>query len=354
MSCASEGGRPKRVRNKTEKGAPYSRQLLYVESKRIIKRLKNQKELFSDLLSTTNVEMMNREVAKLDDIQNQLLETYTQIRESLRDVETSIDEEEQLQNLVEVVDTEEAAVFEIKKDVSAWMVSHCDKLETGSVGSGRSSRSRNSSQHSRRSGRSGSMKSGSSRRSGSRDSVRSVKSDGSRTSRVSRKAEVAGLKAKVDILRKDGKQEIQEEVNKMRLDIELYEKEQTAILKSEIVQLENEIIQQDDQYVEDQDGVVVNTVPAQTDDACLNLHHLNQGKDETGVEVEGDKHVVPADAPQERLDHSDQGKDETGVEGDKHVLHVLEQMNALTQSMRRRDIRESKQTSNNNKQTPHL
>ena len=62
MSCASEGGRPKRDRNMTEKGRQYSLSLLYVEAKRIVKRLANQKSLRIDFLKATNVEMVDGEV----------------------------------------------------------------------------------------------------------------------------------------------------------------------------------------------------------------------------------------------------------------------------------------------------
>ena len=307
MSCVSEGANPKRIRHKTAKGAKYSRQLLYSETSRIVRRLKNQKELFDDLLQTNNVTMMDREVAKLDELQNQLVETYTQIRESHQNevnVVMSKEDEERLQNLVDVVDKEDAAVFEIKKNVSTWMVSQNEEVEVSSVKSDRSSRSAKSVQNLQRSGRSNSVKSRSSRRSGSHDSarsvasdhsVRSVKSDGSRSSRVSRKAEVAGLKAKVEILKKDGKDEIAEEIRQRRLELDQYEKEQTAILQSEIAGIEDQIIQNEDDDIDNKTDV-----------------SLNEGKKETMK--------------------------------DKHVVHVLEQMNALQESQRRKEASVCKQT----------
>ena len=318
MSCVSEGATPKRVRHKTIKGAGYSRKLLYSESSRILKRLKNQKELFSDLLQSDNVTMMNREVAKLDDLQNQLVETYTQIRENLREIDASKEDEEQLQNLVDVVDKEDAAVFEIKKNVSMWMVSHSEELEVDSVKSERTCRSANSLPRSHRCGRSGSVKSNRSRRSGSRDSAhsvcsdrsghsgrsgRSVRSEGSRSSRVSRKAEVAGLKVKVEILKKDGKVEIEEEIRKKRLELDQYEKEQNAILQSEIAGIEEQIIQQD--YLEDE---------------CVDKTHVSLNHNQNQVK-----------SMKENED------DETIAKGDKHVIHVIEQMNALTESIRRKE-----------------
>ena len=129
MSCLSEGATPKRARRRTEKGAKYSLQMLYVESNRIIKRLIKQKELFNDLLQSNNVAMVDREITKLDDIHNQLLETHTQIRECIQWIETSEEDEERLRTLVDVVDKEDAAVFEIKKKVSTWIVSHSEEVE---------------------------------------------------------------------------------------------------------------------------------------------------------------------------------------------------------------------------------
>ena len=259
MSCASEGGRPKRGPHKTKKYQQYSLELLWADSKRIIRRLQNQKTLFGDLMQTSNVEMMNREVAKLDEIQNQLLETYAQIREIVHGIDASKEDEEQLKNLIKVVDEEDTAVFQIKKDVSVWMIQHCEEFETGSVKSNRSGRSKNSSQRSERSGsvrssRSGSVHSGRSVRSVSNESIRSVKSDGSRaSSRVSKKAKVAGLKAEVMVLKKEGKREITEEVHIMKQEIKKYEKEQGAILQAEITKLQDQIIQQDEQYLQEYD-----------------------------------------------------------------------------------------------------
>ena len=56
------GGRPKRGEHRNEKYKQYSFQLLYAESKRVVRRLQNQEALFNDLLQTDNVEMMNHEV----------------------------------------------------------------------------------------------------------------------------------------------------------------------------------------------------------------------------------------------------------------------------------------------------
>ncbi len=129
-----------------------------------------------------------------------------------------------------------------------------------------------------------------------------MKSDGSRSSRVSRKAEVAGLKAKVEILKKDGKVEIEEEVRKKRLELDQYEKEQTEILQSEIAEIEDQIIQQDDLKDEGVDKTHVS---------------LNQNQVKSVIK-------------------ENEEKEETIVKEDKHVVHVLEQMNALTESMRRK------------------
>ena len=103
MSCASEGGRPKRDRKMTEKGKQYSLSLLYVEAKRIVKRLANQKSLCTDLLQTTNVEMVDREVNKLDHIYQQLLETYAQVREIIQEDDSLSGDSEELKDLVKVV-----------------------------------------------------------------------------------------------------------------------------------------------------------------------------------------------------------------------------------------------------------
>ncbi len=242
---ASVGGRPKRGDHSNEKFKQYSFQLLYSESKRIVRRLQNQKDLFTDLLQTDNVDMMNREVKKLDGILEQLLETYARIRDLVQEMGTFSDdrESEHFQSLVAVVDKEDSAVFTIKKDVSAWMVAHSRDVETLSVGSGRSGRSRESrAAVSQRTQRSGSLRSV---RSGSTESVRSVKSDGSRTSRVSQKAKVAGLKAELEVLTNEGEKEISEQVRNMKLAAEIYEREQSALLKAEMVQIKERILLQD-------------------------------------------------------------------------------------------------------------
>ena len=184
MSCVSEGGIPKRVRRKTEKGAKYSLEILYVESNRIDKRLIKQINLVQDLLQSDNVGMVDREVTNLDNIHNQLLETYAQIRECIGEMKSSSsEEEERLQTLVDVVDKEDAAVFEIKKLVSTWLMSQREEEEHVGDRAGRSRSPRNSprsaSPQLHRSGRTGSVRSFGSRRSGSNESIRSGKSDGS-------------------------------------------------------------------------------------------------------------------------------------------------------------------------------
>ena len=207
-SVRSDGGRPRegrpvRDRKMTSKGRQYSLQLLYADSKRIVRRLGNQKELFKDLLKTSNIDMMDREVKTLDEMHQQLLETYAQVREILQADESPL-EGDDLKKLVEVVDTEDSAIFQIKKDVSAWMITQTEG-DNVSVASRRTGRSRRThSILSRRSSRSGSVHSGSfhSERSESVESVRSCKSD---SSRLSRKAKVAGLKAEVQVMKDEGK-----------------------------------------------------------------------------------------------------------------------------------------------------
>ena len=242
------GGRPKRGYHSNEKYKQYSLQLLFAEGKRIVRRLQNQKSLFADLLQTDNVEMMNREVEKLDGIQEHLLETYTQIRELVQETETLGDKEEQsFQSLVVAVDKEESEVFAIKKEVSVWMVAHSGDVETSSVGSGGSRRSirqsRSRAAVSVRSGRTGSLRSV---RSESTESLRSVKSDGSRTSHVSQKARVAGLKAELEVLTREGEKEINVQVQNMISAAEAYKKEQSALLKADMVHLQQKIVLQDE------------------------------------------------------------------------------------------------------------
>ena len=138
MSCASEGGRPRRTRTMTEKGKQYSLSLLYVEAKRIVKRLANQKSLFENLLKSKNVEMVDREISKLDSIHQELLETYAQVREIVQTEEDSSEVSENLQNLVKVVDEEDTAVFQVKKAVSVWMIEQTEEAERRSQASSRS------------------------------------------------------------------------------------------------------------------------------------------------------------------------------------------------------------------------
>ena len=75
---------PVRTRSMTAKGKQYKLDIHFSESKRIQKRLTNQKLLIHDLLQSDNVEVVNREVAKLDDIHQGLLEVYAQVREIIQ------------------------------------------------------------------------------------------------------------------------------------------------------------------------------------------------------------------------------------------------------------------------------
>ena len=65
----------------TEEYKEYTLQLLYCDSKRLIKRLGNQKLLFNDLLNTDNLEMVDRELKTLDELYNEFIAVYAEIRE---------------------------------------------------------------------------------------------------------------------------------------------------------------------------------------------------------------------------------------------------------------------------------
>ena len=75
-----------RKRTLTPKGRQYKLDGHFTESTRIVKRLSNQKSIIQDLLQSNNVDVMSRELAKLDNIHQSLLETYAQVRERWRNV----------------------------------------------------------------------------------------------------------------------------------------------------------------------------------------------------------------------------------------------------------------------------
>ena len=249
MSTHSDSGVITRKRTMTLKGKQYKLDMHFAESVRIVKRLDNQKILINDLMQSTNVEILNRELAKLDAIHENLLETYAQVREIIQ-VQGEEDESKEparLAELVKVVDKQDSEVFETKKLASEWLITQM-QAEEKSVVSGRSGRSRKTtSQRSKR------PKSGDSRRSGSADSRasgRSARSNCSRlsdVSRTSKKAKIAGLKAEVEVLKSEGKVEIEEQVKLMKLKAEVFENEQNAVLQAEIERKENAILQHDQQ-----------------------------------------------------------------------------------------------------------
>ena len=234
---ASEG-RPVRNRKRTAKGNAYSLDLLHAENKRVLKRLHRQKLLFVDLLQTNNVEMVDREIALLDTTYNEFVENYSQIRE------VSDPESQELKELMEKVDQEDAEVFDIKTNVSAWMVEQANASERSSRRS-RSSKRRATivASLSGREKRSGSVKSGGSNRSGSVESVGSRVSDISGTSRTSQKAKIAGLKAEIEVLKNEGQKEIEDKSKEMKEVITQYEEEQKRALAVEIAEREREIIE---------------------------------------------------------------------------------------------------------------
>ena len=229
----------------TTKGKKFKLDVHFAESRRIVKRLTNQKVLITELLKSGNVEIMNRELAKLDHIHQSLLETYAQVREiiQVQDDEDESEEPERLAELVKVVDKEDSEVFQTKKSASEWLITQVQDEEKSTV-SKRSGRSRKAGSH-----RSKRSRSGDSRRTGSADSrgsVRSAKSNCSRTSNVSRtskKAKIAGLRAEVEVLKSEGKLEIDEQVKFMKLETEKFAKEQHATLLAEIARKEDAILQ---------------------------------------------------------------------------------------------------------------
>ena len=84
MSTHSDSGVITRKRTMTLKGKQYKLDMHFAESVRIVKRLDNQKILINDLMQSTNVDILNRELAKLDAIHENLLETYAQVREIIQ------------------------------------------------------------------------------------------------------------------------------------------------------------------------------------------------------------------------------------------------------------------------------
>ena len=241
---------PVRTRSMTAKGKQYKLDVHFSESKRIQKRLTNQKLLIHDLLQSDNVEAVNRELARLDDIHQGLLEVYAQVREIIQ-VQGNEDEsgEPRLSELVKVVDEEDNEVFQTKKSASEWLIKQT-KEDVESVASKRSGRSRKSSASGSKRSRSGeSHRTGSADSRASARSVRSAKSNCSNLSRTSKKAKLAGLKAEVEVLKTEGKLEINEIVKHMKLKAERYEQEQKEALMADIACKENAILMENPDLV---------------------------------------------------------------------------------------------------------
>ena len=234
------GRRPYRGKKMTEEYKEYTLKLLYADSKRLLKRLGNQRSLFDDLLQTNNMELVDRELRTLDTMYNEFISVYAEIQEIAERENTDF------QQLAIAVDQEDTAVFKTKKDVSLWMIEKAGEMvETSSHSSRGSKRSRDrKSVVSRRSRRSASVRSNRSdsvESERSAKSVQSVRSNVSRTSRASQRAKVAGLKAEVEVLQKEGVAEIKEQVEAMKVATEKFEEEQKSALSREIHEKKRQI-----------------------------------------------------------------------------------------------------------------
>lgn len=234
METASVGRRPFRGKKMTEEYKEYTLQLLYCDSKRLIKRLGNQKLLFNDLLNTDNLEMVDRELKTLDELYNEFIAVYAEIRE-IADLSSP-----DLIKLAVAVDQEDNDVFKIKKEASVWMINQAEGVDSRSRLSRRSKRVRGDrSVISGRSERSGSLRSNISDHSDSSESISarseySVKSNVSGISKVSRRAKVAGLKAEISTLEKEGVAEIEAQAEALKIAAEKFKEEQKLALSEEI------------------------------------------------------------------------------------------------------------------------
>ena len=204
--------RSRRDGRKTEKGSEYHEGLYNHDVKRAEKRLQNQLKLFDDLLLTDNVEMVTRELKKLDDLFDEFVLNVNHLRGLIED-------NDRLCELSDLVDVNDNCIFEVKQKMSKWMILHA-----GIDGNSSTSRRTKSSRKSQTSHHS-----------------LSTKSSGSQQSNISQKSKIVGLKAEIEALKRSEEAKIEAKMIKMKVKAESFKMAQEAKLKAEVICLKGKI-----------------------------------------------------------------------------------------------------------------
>ena len=96
------------------------------EVNRLGKRLENQKCLVNGLLKSNDTEIMNREVQTLDRVYDELIAHAVSLRQVLPPGEA--------RKVSDMIDMEDAHVFQLKKTVSRWFIAQVDTVREQTIG----------------------------------------------------------------------------------------------------------------------------------------------------------------------------------------------------------------------------
>ena len=179
-------------------------------SDRLLHRLYKQIIIVKQLLSSCNIDMVNKEMANLDQMFFDYLDVNTRILELAPGIPDA-------ENCIATIDE---MIFELKKDVATWLSDAEEKISRRSRASSRSSST-------------SSRKSIASSGAASRKSVKSNNSDASMCS-IQNKAHMAGLMAEKNGVKDRFGAELEKE-------IELLKQRKDAEMQSKLLELENEI-----------------------------------------------------------------------------------------------------------------
>ena len=179
-------------------------------SDRLLHRIKKQIIILKQLLASCNIDMVNEEMANLD----QMFFDYVDVNTRMLELAPGIPDAENC------ITTMDEVIFELKKDVATWLSDAEEKISRRSRASSRSSST-------------SSRKSIASSGAASRKSVKSNNSDVSMCP-IQNKAHMAGLMAEKNGVKDRFGAELEKE-------IELLKQRKDAEMQSKLLELENEI-----------------------------------------------------------------------------------------------------------------
>ena len=222
----------KRTIRLTPKGQEYQCSQAKAECSRLLKRLSRQEKLMNILMeSVDNKEKLEHDVNEYDKIFNDLVGAYT------RYIDLNESEEEKA-SARQSLDELDSSIFDFKERIYTWMSS----IKEPSVCSSHSSRhSSAASKHSRQSKSSKESKSSSRsrlsspRKTSSNKSINSVASNGSQKSYIDFRADAAGLKAELSVVKLRREAELKAEVLEYEQKIQKAEAMERVYLEREQV-----------------------------------------------------------------------------------------------------------------------